>query len=337
MNHEFPTPESWEDPEVPEPPPERRGAPRTSRWRRLWGRLASALRRQARRPALDDDGELPLDDDEEWLSPPPLQMPQWLDVHEPSDDYTFETPALGDAFNFMIRVRCSWCVQATAYPEEMERKTAEVLDFIERGRPVIQYRIEEHVRPIARQFPPYRAAEAEAELSKQLSDCLSDGDVRVTARTRVDVCPPVREDLRKAWRRRLAADADGDMKKMYVELLGELREKWEGLLADGLEGMGAVPEARTSWLAPYALSLAEDPKHAAAYLKDVLDKRVGHAESLLADLGALAIDSRLEAVEFAFQSESALRALLVYLGVPIPSRDDAEAGVGSGAGGGADA
>jgi hypothetical protein len=71
-------------------------------------------------------------------------------------------------------------------------------------------------------------------------------------------------------------------------------------------------------MAPYALALAQDPEHAAAYLKDVLEGRVSHAEKLLAALGTLAIDDRFEAVEFAFQSESALRSLLMYLGVPVP-------------------
>ena len=164
-------------------------------------------------------------------------------------------------------------------------------------------------------------------------------------RTWVDVGDPVREDLQKVWHERLVAesgseldrdmkkaqmDLGGDLKKAHVALLGELQEEWRKLLIAGLTGIGAVDEANATWLAPYALKLAEDPENAAGYLKDVLERRVDHAEQLLADLGALAIDAeRVEAIEFAFQSQSALHRLLMYLGVPIPAQ--------SGAAGGADA
>jgi hypothetical protein len=266
--------------------------------------------------------------------PPPIKMPTLLDLHEPSDEFSFETPALGDGFNFHVRVRCSWTVQATASDEEMERKTAEVREFIRQSRAITRDRLEERIRPIARTFPPYRAAAAEKALNDTISDCLNDGDVRVTVRTWVDVSDPVREDLQKVWHERLVAESgselesdlklrqltlSGDLKKAHVAQLGELQEEWRKLLVAGLAGLGAVDEASATWLAPYALKLAEDPENAAGYLKDVLERRVDHAERLLADLGALAIDDRVEAIEFAFQSQSALHRLLMYLGVPIPA------------------
>jgi hypothetical protein len=286
----------------------------------MWARIVAAFRRQ-------ETGENPMPE-----PPPPLEMPSLLDILEPSDEFTIETPALGDAFNFLVRVRCSWCVQATATEEEKKQKIAQVREFIQKSRPITRDRIEERVRPIARAFPPYRAAAAEEALNEEIVDCLNDGDVRVTVRTWVDISDPVREDLQKVWRHRLIVDADGDLKKAHIQLLGELQERWQQLLIAGLEGIGAVDEAKTGWLAPYALALAEDPKHAAGYLKDVLEKRVDHAEQLLADLGVLAIDERFEAIEFAFQSESALRALLTYLGVPVPSADRAANGLGGGLG-----
>jgi hypothetical protein len=318
MNHEYPSPESWDAPRVPEQPPEPWHALRESWWRRLWGRLTARFRR-----AQSDENPMP-------EPSPAIQMPSLLDIHEPSDEFTIETPALGDAFNFLVQVRCSWCVQATAPEEEKEKKIAEVREFIQKSRAITRDRIEERVRPIARTFPPYRAAEAEKVLNEKLFDCLNDGDVQVTVRTWVDVSDPVREDLQKVWRHRLVVDADGDLKKAHIELLDELQEAWQKLLIVGLEGIGAVEEAKTGWLAPYALALAEDPKPAAGYLKDILEKRVDHAERLLADLGALAIDDRFEAIEFAFHSESALRALLTYLGVPVPTQDQAASGLRGG-------
>jgi hypothetical protein len=251
---------------------------------------------------------------------PPFELPELLNVHEPSDTFTIETPALGDGFNFLVRVRCSWCVQATATKREKKQKTAQVREFMETNRDITRERIEERIRPIARTFEPYRAAEAEELINQKVVDCLNDGDVRVTVRTWVDVCDPVREDLQKVWRQRLVADANGDMQKAYVDLLTALQKAWQGLLVTGLETMGAVPES-AAWLAPYALALAEDPKNAAGYLKRALDERVDHTENLLRNLGAMVVDDRIEAIEFAFQSDSALRRLLTYLGVPVPGEN----------------
>jgi hypothetical protein len=259
---------------------------------------------------------------------PPLGL---LDIDEPSETFTIESPAMGDAYNFRIRVRCSWCVQATASEDEKEEMIAEIRDFIARSRVVTRERLEDRIRPIARKYPPYRPAEAEAELNREIVDCLNDGAVRVKVRAWVDVSDLVREDLKKVWLQRLTVDADGDLKKANVGLLTELQTAWQHLLLKGLEDIGAVPEAKTGWLAPYALALAQDPKDAAAYLKGALEKRVNQTEKLLSDLGALVADERIEEIEFAFQSDSALRALLTYLGVPIPSRNG-EAGAFGGNG-----
>jgi hypothetical protein len=118
------------------------------------------------------------------------------------------------------------------------------------------------------------------------------------------------------------------LKKVYVDLLAALQDAWQRLLVAGLEGIGTVPEAQTAWLAPYALALAQDPKNAASYLKGALDQRVDYTEKLLRDLGAMVVDDRIEAIEFAFQSDSALRAVLTYLGVPVPSKNGGNDGAG---------
>jgi hypothetical protein len=311
VNYEPPVPEAWDQPEAP-----KAGRSRPSfSVNRLWEWLIGFLRRS---PA--GDVEMP--------EVPPLEMPDLLDVHEPSDTFTIESPAKGDAFNFLIRVRCSWCVQGTATAKEKERRTAQIRDFIETSRTITRERIEERIRPIARRFPPYRAAEAEEVLNKEISDCLRGGDVRVTVRAWVDVCDPVREDLQKVWQQRLMVDAEGDLKEVYVNLLTSLQAAWQRLLVTGMEGIGTVPEAAAGWLAPYALALAEDPKNPAQYLRSALDHRVSHAEKLLTDLGGLVMDDQIEAIEFAFQSDSALRAVLTYLGVPVPSRNGANDGPG---------
>lgn len=312
MSHEYPSPRSWDRPRSRSN--WRGGSPRTW-WTRAWRRFTGPFRLR-------------------WVTTS-TRMPTLLDVHEPSEEFSFETPALGDAFLFRVRVRCSWTVQATASEEEKKAKIAEIRKFIEESRAITRDRIEERVRPIARTFPPYRPAEAEKALNETISDCLNDGDVRVTVRTWVDVSDPVRADLQAIWHERLVAESatelDSVLKKAHVTLLGELQEEWRKLLVAGLVGIGAVDEAKTRWLAPYALALAEDPNNAAGYLKDALEGRVDHAERLLTDLGMLAIDERAEAIEFAFQSQSALHRLLMYLGVPVPAPSGAAAGGDAGA------
>ncbi len=318
MSRDYPSPDSWGDAKAPGASPGRKG------WLgRQWARLRAALRRSG-----SGDPRLP--------EPGPLVMPALLNADEPSDEFTIETPAMGEAFNFLIRVRCTWHVQAVATDAEKEEKTEEIRKFIEKSRPVMRYRIEAHVRPVARKYPPYLAAEAEAELREKIIDCLKDGDVRVEVQTRVDVSDPVREELQKVWRERLIAE--GALKNAHVALLGALQKSWQGLLVQGLEGVGAMKEAEHSWLAPYALALAENPEQAAKYLTDVLETRVRHAEELLGELGMLAVDDRAEAIEFAFHSESALRRLLMYLDLPLPevlaasSRNGASSnGTGAGA------
>lgn len=309
------TPDGWGSPRTPHAGARRSGTARFfsaawwRRWMSTWRTRWSGGRRDALRPNL----------------PPDLPMPDLLNVHEPQDTFTLESPAMGDAFNFLIRVRCSWCVQATATAEKRDERTQQIRTFIADNRPAILERVEDTIRPLARKFPPYRAAEAEDEINKGLTGCLSDGDVRVTVVARVDVCEPVREDLQKAWRERLLLDCNGDFRQRHVEVLKELQDKWRELLLEGLEGIGEVQKAKAAWIAPYALALAQDPQQSAAeHLQTLVDHRVSHAEKLLANLSRLVVDERIEELEFAFQSDSALRAVLTLLGVPVPEpRGDA--------------
>jgi hypothetical protein len=299
MTYRPPTPGDWDEPAPNE------GVFGTLWWRKRFRRFARFVLFSRRRRTF------------KWIP----GKSGLLDIDEPNETFIIESPAMGEAYSFRIRVRCSWCVQAIATEAEKKRKIAEIRDFIARSRGITRERLEERIRPIARKYPPYRAAEAEAELNREIVDCLNNGAVRVKVRAWVDVSDPVREELKQVWQERLKTDADGDMKKAQVELLTELQGAWQRLLLKGLEDIGAVPEAKTGWLAPYALALAQDPEDAARYLKEALDKRVNQTEKLLHDLGELVTDERIEEIEFAFQSDSALRALLTYLGVPIPSRN----------------
>lgn len=247
-----------------------------------------------------------------------------IDLDVPDDRFELETPALGDAYNFVVKVRCKWLVQGTAPADGRRRRTHEIRREIQEQRPFVREQIEASVRKAARHHAPYRAAAAEAEIGESLQSCRAQGDLHVKVVARVDICEAVREDLKTVWQQRLTEDAEGDSKKANVELIGELQEAWRDLLLDGLGGIGEVEKARTTWIAPYALALAQDPEESAGvYLSTMIKHRVSHAEDLLRELSDLVVNKNIDAIEFAFGSDSALRALLSLLGVPIPARSAA--------------
>jgi hypothetical protein len=273
-------------------------------WREQGHRLAGLFRRR-RTGARPSPGP--------WGSPPDP-----LDLDVPEDTFVLETPALGDAYNFLVGIRCTWSVQGTASAGNRKRRTQEIQRLVARQRPVVREQIDATVRKAARHHAPYRAAAAEQEIGEKLQACKAEGDLHVRIRVRVDVCEAVRDDLKTVWQHRLVEDAKGDEKKATVELIGELQEAWRGLLLEGLRGIGDVQTARASWIAPYALALAQDPEQSAGvYLRDMIKHRVSHAEDLLTELSDLVVDRNMDPIEFAFGTNSALHALLRLLGVPI--------------------
>lgn len=305
------SPDGWDPPAQPDPPP-----------RPTWlSRLVARARAWFGR---EPDTALSLADGPYAL--PTSITPEYV----PREVFTLHTPALGDAFDFTVTVLVKWEVRETAPGEPLRQTDPEELErFVASSRLGTREVIEETVRPVARRFPPYRASEAERELSEVLQACFHDGDLQAKVRVRVDVTEPVKEELRKVWTARLLEDAKGDMRKEAVRLTSDLQDIWHGVLRKGLTEFGEVDLARGSWIAPYALALTEDPKNAAAYLQLMLEKRVSHAEKLLDSLGNIVLSGdHVDALEIAFQSDNALRAVLKELGVPAGNpRIDASTGV----------
>lgn len=293
------SPDGWDSPAPKEPPP----APPT-----LWTRFLAWIRAW-----FTDRGDTWPDGDHEPYAPPTSVTPD----HVPRDEITLETPALGDAFNFRVTILIKWEVRATGAEPAREADPKELEAFIAASRRGIREVIEDRVRPVARRYPPYRAAEAEEHLGRELKSCFHDGDLQATVRVRVDVTEQVQQKLREVWLKRLLVDANGDLRKGAVTLTGELQDMWHEVLRKGLTEFGPVDAGRTAWIAPYALALTENPKNAAGYLTTLLEKRVNHAQMLLNELSDIVTDrDHVDALEIAFQSQSALRAVLLELGVP---------------------
>ncbi|MEV1238473.1 hypothetical protein ACIBO2_44715 [Nonomuraea sp. NPDC050022] len=287
------SPDGWDSPARPKPPL------RPTWWQRF----------VARARAWFTSGGLNLDP----FAPPTSITPDYV----PRDTFSLSVPALGDAFDFTVTVLVAWEVRGTAAGEPLRHADpAELQRFIASSRQGAREVIEELIRPVARRFPPYQAAEAERELAKVLQACFHDGDLQAKVRVRVDVAAPVKDELRKVWIVRLHEDGKGDLRKQAVRLTSDLQDIWHDVLRKGLTEFGEVDIARTSWIAPYALALTEDPKNAASYLQLMLEKRVDQAEKLLASLSNITLSGdHVDALEIAFQSDSALRAVLKELGV----------------------
>ncbi|GAA3133269.1 hypothetical protein [Streptosporangium carneum] len=257
---------------------------------------------------------------DDFPSMPPRSELSRVVVKKSRQEFTFTTPAMGDAFPFTVRVRCDWHTDATADRKAMADRTREIEKSIKELSAEAQDMIERRVRPIGRRYPPYRAAEVEEAIGRELVNCMNDGDVKCAIRVWVDVCEPVRKDLQELWHERLLLDNYGDIREVYVEQIRTLRDRWQETLLESLRGVGDVETEKATWIAPYAMALAEDAEiSGAATLEVMLQERVTETNQLFKNLSDLVIERRrLDEFDFIVQSDSALHALLRHLGVPVP-------------------
>ncbi|MFC4534076.1 hypothetical protein [Sphaerisporangium dianthi] len=271
-------------------------------WQGLWRRITG----RADRPGMEE-----------------RPVPRPVVVEEPSQEFTILTPAKGDGFPFSVRVRCDWEVSAMADDDHMTKKTAEVRQSLTRLRGTIQERVEAAIRPIARQYPPYRPAEAERAIGPALVSCMKDGEVKGNIRVWVDVCEPVRKDLEEVWRQRLLLDAQGEHRRVLVEQLRLRRDQWQEILLQSLRGVGEITAEKATWIAPYAMALAQEEGDATQVLRYMLKERFDESDRLFKALSDLVVDHReLEEFDFIVQSDSALRSLLHHLGVPVAPQEN---------------
>jgi hypothetical protein len=252
------------------------------------------------------------------------------------DNWSFTTPALGEAHAFSVQANCSWSVSRPAVSAEQVGDVRRALrTALDGARAGIQRRVEDEVRRLARRYPPYRAAEAELVIGRQIETCMGDGDIRCRIALRIDVSDAVRTELQAFWSRRMELDMNLDYSQHKADRIHEVQQSWTRVLSSGLTDLEASFGGTTSsgvgstsvqpWMAPYALLLAERPTDVAEVMDGMLAKRIGQGRELLADLAKVVRQHQeVDAYDVAVRSDAALRSVLQGLGVPVPQQMPAD-------------
>jgi hypothetical protein len=225
---------------------------------------------------------------------------------------SFGTPARGDAYDFTISVSLCWCATGRIDREAM-------LEKIKARVPEANAEITEAVRSVARRFVPYRPDLAEEHIAaavksavKSVLDTTRDDDgIQLTCapRTAVAVTAEIRDMQRQYVAPEMSFEARCSLSKLAAERLGELRDTWRGFIEKGL----------SEWSTPYAISLALRYDEAAKILFAMREDRRREAEGLVDTIAQVASGhDRLDLLEFAVASDSALRKTYELLGIPLP-------------------
>jgi hypothetical protein len=244
-----------------------------------------------------------------------------VEIHPAPEIFEFTTPALGEAFSFMVSVRADWCARKTAAAADRRKAVEQELTAaVDRLRADLRRRVETRIRPVARSYPPYRPDALEAHLlGDSTIHCLRDGEVTCNLGIQVAAEEPVRQQLVASTFNRMALYNKGRLSADQAAQLTELRLIWDAFLQSGFESKDQLTFQqikRKAWFAPYAVALAENPTQVAVQVDNMLARRVEQAENLFKDLGDVVSDHQsLDLMDFAFQTDNALRRVLEGLGI----------------------
>ncbi|WP_131831233.1 hypothetical protein [Frankia sp. CcI49] len=269
--------------------PRRRPGPLSrlwSRWRDRRGRLASPY---------------------STVSVPPTR---WTTNHE--ETFSFDTHCRGDAYEFTVEVDLCWCVTGSGTAEELRGR-------IDARHGEVIAGIKAAARPVGRRYAPYRPDDAEQPIADAIREAVDNtlaatpdeygAVVTCTPRTRVDMDAALRELQRPLVTEQVRLEGRFDLSALWARRLGELRVVWRDFVREGL------PE----WESPYAVSLAQQPELAAKELFAMRKDRREEAQGLVDVVAATAAGhERLDLLEFAVASDSALRKTYDLLGIPVP-------------------
>ncbi|MFI6393733.1 hypothetical protein [Nonomuraea sp. NPDC050540] len=225
---------------------------------------------------------------------------------------TFGTPARGDSYDFLVTAELCWCATGA-------RSQDELLQKIKDRSAEIDAEIKAAARPVARRFVPYRPGDAEQAVGAAMRGAVEaalaavpdpDGVVlNCTPRVRVDMHDDIKTLQRKYVAEQVEVEARHDRSTLEAERLGELRVVWRDFIADGLP----------DWKTPYAVSMALQPELSAKLLFALRKDRREEAQGLVETVAQVATGhERLDLLEFAVASDSALRKTYELLGLQLP-------------------
>lgn len=238
------------------------------------------------------------------------------------DVFHFDTPSLGDAYDFRISVRCEWADRPSGphgrRPRFWRRNAA-----LTEARHDVKVRLQDQIRPIIRRIPPYRPAEAEEAVKDAIRESLETEEFICTVTVCVSPAEPVRKQLEEYWLNRMELAMHGDRSEALVEQLRTLRAKWQRFLAEGFETGDDPDRRRVAWLVPDAVTLAENSSDVAGTVRSVMDQRKEAATRLVDDLrDDVSEHDELDLLRFVVHHDTALRRIMDLLGLPLPPADE---------------
>lgn len=184
-------------------------------------------------------------------------------------------------------------------------------------------KVESEVRRRAREFPPYRPAEAESEIGEAVRGCLSDGQIQCTTSLRFWLSEDVRQQLEPIWTQKMLRDLETERSGELADQMRTLQESWSGVLSGGLMDLERALQGERAWMAPWALQLAENPSNVAGVMRGMLQERTKDGEKLLAALSQVTRrHQQLGAFDFVVQNDTALRSIMLALGLKLPDLPD---------------
>jgi hypothetical protein len=233
-------------------------------------------------------------------------------VHWP-DSFEFDTPAVGDGYDFSVTVHFTWCVTGHAYGEVLVARAEEHRDSL-------LERTVARIRGVSRGFAAYEVGDAENKVHRVIGELFTgtrlsfvsatgtDGDARpIEHRTILRLDKPVREAQRAAWSERQNAVNEHALARLLVTQFGERRQLWQEFLQEG----------RNDWLTPYAVALAKDPGAVA----EIVEKMNGDRREQAKELANQVVDQAVQyeerdAFDLMLQNDRVLRHLMELIGVP---------------------
>lgn len=230
-------------------------------------------------------------------------------VTEEVDDQPFEfwTPARGDGFAFHVSVRLHWEATGSGARAALRRAVGE-------RRDAFRWRLEDAVRPVARQHAPHEPHLAEQEINELIKGMRLFGeDEKVqfvcVATSRVTPALPIVRQQQKLWLSRVAQEELHRRAVETADRMRESREAWRAFLSEGMD----------DWITPYAVRLAESRNDVAGTVTDMLDHRKREAKDLLALVSQImSAHQSTNVYDFVVSSETVLRNTLSMMGIAMP-------------------